>query len=425
MHTTPLPNNPEAERYVCALQFFYPSAEAELKARGFQAEWFYSPANRFLWAEMIEYRSKMPAAREIDSVSLLSQLVPRPDTIREIGGPAAITEIASIPAMLSPESLDFHVALLRQAWLRRRSIFIGERLAATARESDAIDETLAGTINELGALSRGAAGSRLINGKDALNEFLADLEAQAEGRATEQKPVLKTLMPEIDEKVGGLVPYFWLIGAETSGGKTALALQFARAALSQGGRVLVFALEMNARQLIRRLVSAEGKIPMQRLMRPTKMVAYDFAALTSRGTDWNAQNLLICDDGDVTIQEVRAIARAEHAREPLAMVILDYIQLASAGKFRDGSNREQEVSFIGVQCQKMAKELGIPVIAPTQLNDDRKVRESRALKQHAAVYLVIDKGLIGCSKCRDGERDWEIPYALTGDIQTFERRSAA
>ena len=68
----------------------------------------------------------------------------------------------------------------------------------------------------------------------------------------------------------------------------------------------------------------------------------------------------------------------------------------------------------------MAKELGCPVIAPTQLTDDGKVRESRALKHHAAVYLVIEEDRIICAKNRDGQRDWMMPYKLTGDIQTFE-----
>lgn len=159
---------------------------------------------------------------------------------------------------------------------------------------------------------------------------------------------------------------------------------------------------------------------MQRLMRPETLIEYDYANLSGRGATWAAENLLICDDGDVTIQEVRAIARSEHARDPLALVVVDYIQLASAGKFKDGANREQEISHIGAQCVKMAKELGIPVIAPTQLNDDGKVRESRALKHHAAVYLVIEKDRILCAKGRDVGRDWSIPYTLTGDIQTFE-----
>jgi replicative DNA helicase len=261
-----------------------------------------------------------------------------------------------------------------------------------------------------------------VNGADVLRDFMSDLMEAVVGGTPIEAPALRANIPQIDERIGGMVPYFWLIGADTSGGKTALSLQLVRAILSQGGRVLVFALEMRARQLIRRIVSAEGRIPIQRLMRPETLNEYDTGKLSGPGASWNAGGLLICDDPDVTIQEVRAIARAQHAVDPLACVLVDYIQLASAGRFRDGANREQEISFIGSQCVKMAKELGVPVIAPTQLNDDGKVRESRALKHHAAVYLVIEQDQILCSKNRDGERDWSIPWTLTGDIQTFEPR---
>lgn len=419
--TRPLPHNLESEKSVLAMALLSRDADGELTARGFIPDWLHIPAHRVMWHAIAEFRDRVPESREVDTVAFLTFLLETPARLTEIGGPAAITDIAQHGAYVSANLFDFHVDILRQNWQRRQALALAAQLGAAAAQGDGFEERVADAINTLGAIATGTAGARVINGKDALHELLEDLSARMDGKPTSETPAMKTGIEELDEKTSGLIPGLWLIGADTSGGKTALTLQLARAVLAQGGRVLFFALEMTARQLVRRIVAGEGRVPMQRLLRPETLIEYDWGRLGASGANWRAENLLICDDGDMTIQEARSIARAEHAREPLALVVLDYIQLASAGRFRDGGNREQEVSFIGSQCVKMAKELGIPVIAPTQLNDDGKVRESRALKQHCAMYLVIEEQRILCAKGRDTGRDWSLPYKLTGDIQTFER----
>jgi replicative DNA helicase len=417
----PLPSNQHSEEYCLSAVLAYELAETELIARGFHVEWLNFPKHRSMWEMLVRFRARTKTVGEIDAVTLLSELLKNKSVMDEIGGPAAITELRNNICILDPAQLDYHVQTLKDCWQRRRAISLANQLEAKAYQSDDFDKSMADSITELGAISSVPASNRIVNGYDALQEFIADISDTVENGKPNEAPALKCGIPELDDRIGGMVPYFWLIGADTSGGKTALSLQLVRSILEQGGRVLVFALEMRARQLIRRLVSAAGKIPIQRLVKPETLNEYDFAKLSGPGSSWNAKDLLICDDGDVTIQEVRAICRAEHAKQPLACVLVDYIQLASAGRFRDGANREQEISFIGSQCVKMAKELGCPVIGPTQLNDDGKVRESRALKHHAAIYLVIEQDKILCAKNRDGARDWSIPYTLTGDIQTFEK----
>lgn len=417
MNTQPLPHNEISERYVLGRIFNSAASVTELTIRGFSPQWLYIPKNRLLWESIINFRSRQQSAGTVDIMAFSSWVLNQKDMVDEIGGMASVSELFTQSYIEG--TLDFHVEELKTCYQRRRSILLASKLEASAYDGEDFDGALASTITELGTLSAVPAADRIVNGRDALKEFVADLIHAAETGHSSEAPALKSQIAEIDDKVGGMVPYFWLIGADTSGGKTAFSLQLVRAILEQGGRVLVFALEMRARQLVRRIVAAEGKIPIQRLMRPETLIAQDHQRLTGPGVSWKAENLLICDDGDVTIQEVRAIARAQHAQEPLACVLVDYIQLASAGRFKDGANREQEISFIGSQCVKMAKELGVPVIAPTQLNDDGKVRESRALKHHAAVYLVIEKERILCAKNRDGERDWDMQYKLKGDIQTF------
>lgn len=415
-----LPHNGDAEKAVVGMAFRDPQWATDLAFHGFRPEWLHLPSHRRLWAEVAWQRQQLPDVREVEPLSVQARLMAT-GGLDAVGGPGVLLDVWDVFGVPSPEQAAYFADLLRDAWQRRESISLAERLTQAAYTPGDFDPDLAGAVRGLGNLSAPAPAGKLVNGADVLREFIADLEAAATSDEPERGHAISTGISELDEKVGGLIPDFWLIGAETSGGKTVLAMQLVRACLRAGKRALVFPLEMGPRQLVRRVVAAEGRVPMSRLMHPRKLEARDWPGLSGPGSEWNARALTICNDSDVTVQEVRAIARAEHAKEPLGCVLLDYCQLASAGRFREGSNREQEISFIGAECKRMSNELSVPVIAPTQLNDDGKVRESRALKHHAAVYLVIEENRILCAKNRDGERDWSMPYKLTGDIQTFER----
>ncbi len=428
-----LPSNFDAERAVIILAMQTQGWASELAFNGFRPDWLHLPAHRLLWSEIANVRELQPDHGEIDLLSLQSRMV-AVGTLDAIGGPGYLLELAStiLAGAPTPETAEYYARLLRQAWQRRQAIEAGTKLVQAAYEpSEGFDRDMELAVKAIRDLSAPAAASKLVNGLDVLKVLSEELDAAftTKDDALVKGEFISAGFPELDEKVGGLIPDFWLIGADTSAGKTVLAMQLVRAVLRAGQRALVFPLEMTAMKLVRRIVSAEGEVPMSRLIQPRKLLHEDMAKIGGMGSSWNAKNLTIYNDSDLHIQDVRAIARAEHAKEPLGCVLLDYIQLATAGRFRDQANREQEISFIGAECKRMSNELGIPVIAPTQLNDDGKVRESRALKHHAAVYLVIEEGdeskrpplqpRILCAKNRDGERDWSMPYKLIGDIQAF------
>jgi len=70
---------------------------------------------------------------------------------------------------------------------------------------------------------------------------------------------------------------------------------------------------------------------------------------------------------------------------------VDYLQLVTGGGRGQDSNREQEVSGAAAAFKRLARELDIPIIAPSQLTDDGKLRESRAIGQHADGVWKIEQ----------------------------------
>ena len=67
--------------------------------------------------------------------------------------------------------------------------------------------------------------------------------------------------------------------------------------------------------------------------------------------------------------EMRAKTRRLKADKGLDLVIVDYLQLMSGRSRSD--NREQEISEISRSLKALAKELGVPVLALSQLNRRR------------------------------------------------------
>jgi replicative DNA helicase len=99
-------------------------------------------------------------------------------------------------------------------------------------------------------------------------------------------------------------------------------------------------------------------------------------------------NLEVRDDV-YSIDQIAASARMSHARKPLTMLVVDYLQLVRGPKIGRGDSREREVAEVSRTLRLLSLELGCVVVALSQLNDDGRLRESRAIGQDAtAVWSV-------------------------------------
>jgi len=83
---------------------------------------------------------------------------------------------------------------------------------------------------------------------------------------------------------------------------------------------------------------------------------------------------------------MRSRARLWQARHGLGLIVIDYLQLVQEA---DAERREAAVARVSRNCKCMAKELGVPVFALSQLNDEGKLRESRAIGPDANLILMI------------------------------------
>jgi replicative DNA helicase len=164
----------------------------------------------------------------------------------------------------------------------------------------------------------------------------------------------------------------------------------------------MFSLEMPKEQLVMRMLSSEARVDSQRI-RTGKLIESDWAKLAQAAGVLADANIHIDDTPAVSALELRAkcrrlFARFENTDQPIRLIIIDYLQLMRGNERID--SREQQISEISRSLKALAKELGIPVLALSQLNrslekrpDKRPMmsdlRESGAIEQDADTIMFI------------------------------------
>jgi replicative DNA helicase len=192
-----------------------------------------------------------------------------------------------------------------------------------------------------------------------------------------------------------------IIAARPSMGKTAFVLNLARnAAVDFKKPVAVFSLEMGNLQLAMRLISAEAEVEGSRLRNGKLQNDQEWQRVHRAIEKFNDVPIFIDDTPGINIFELRAKCRRLRKQHGIEMVIIDYLQLMS-GTGDGKGNREQEVSGISRALKGMAKELGIPVIALSQLSRSVEsrggskrpmlsdLRESGAIEQDADIVTFL------------------------------------
>ncbi len=204
---------------------------------------------------------------------------------------------------------------------------------------------------------------------------------------------------DLDYRTAGMQPSdLVLIAARPSMGKTAFVLNIAQhVAFKLNKTVAIFSLEMSKEQLVNRMFSLESNVDAQNL-RTGQLNDEEWEKLIESAGVIGRSNLFIDDTPGITVAELRTKCRKLKLEKNLSMIIIDYLQLMS-GSGRSES-RQQEISEISRSLKGIARELGVPVLALSQLSraveqrpDHRPMmsdlRESGAIEQDADVVMFI------------------------------------
>ncbi|MFE5290845.1 replicative DNA helicase [Isoptericola sp. NPDC056618] len=202
-----------------------------------------------------------------------------------------------------------------------------------------------------------------------------------------------------------------------------LAIDIARAAsIKHGQSSVVFSLEMSRNEITMRLLSAEARVHLQKL-RNGSMGEDDWQKVAKVMGRVSEAPMFIDDSPNMSLTEIRAKCRRLKQKHDLKLVVIDYLQLMTSGKKVE--SRQQEVSEFSRALKLLAKEIGVPVIALSQLNrgpeqrQDKKpamsdLRESGSIEQDADMVILLH---------REDAYEKESPRAGEADLIVAKHRN--
>lgn len=328
---------------------------------------FYGFAERTLVAEVLR---RWTAGESTDWISVSH-------AVRDSVPITTTTTLATGPALVSvvPDWIE----TIRDHALRRDIIKSCRANIETAMETDG-RSALASVAHDVSIL--GASGD---SGGNSIKEGLADLlRAFRDGDVKES---IQTGWPDLDRispvRRGDMV----VIAAQAKGGKSTLALSYMAEVCKRGMSALLLSLEMPARDIIEKMLAREARVRLD-TMYARSFGGPEMSRIARANQDmaeWQADIRSDCHD----LPAIIAAARSAKAQRPgLALVVVDYLQLVRGPS---GDSREREVAEVSRTLRMMAMELDCVVVALSQLNDDGKLRESRAIGQDATAVWTIAK----------------------------------
>lgn len=388
-----LPNNLEAEESVLGSCFLSKYA-LQKAAETLTPESFYSDKNAKIFAAMIALQEE---STPIDITTVTSYLKNK-NELTEVGGVEYLTEVLDYVPTAS--NIDFYIKSVEDSSVLRGLIQTAEEIAQEGYNPDeSINEILDNSEKKILNIVKRRTSSEFRTIKDIVAKTKSDLERLSEHKG--EITGLETGWYDFDRLTTGLHPNeLIIIAARPAMGKTAFALNLAtHVAMTQDKAVALFNLEMSAEQLAMRILSSLGQIDGFKL-RTGNLLNQDWKRINEAASQLANTNLVMDDTPGITIGELRAKCRRLASSEKgLALIVIDYLQLLSGGK-NYGANRQQEVSDISRSLKTLAMELGVPVIALSQLSrsvesrDDKRplmsdLRESGSIEQDADIVSFL------------------------------------
>ncbi|GAA4890591.1 replicative DNA helicase [Saccharopolyspora cebuensis] len=365
-----------------------------------RAEHFYRPAHQAIYQAICDlYERGEPA----DAITVASELTRRREIVKIGDAPYLHTLLASVP---TAANAGYYAEKVLDAADLRQTGEAGSAITSYAAvpgaDAEHVLERAHARLQEaIEFRSRSGTSGSLLGG--LLPSTLDELQAIEAG---EQRGI-STGFLDLDALTTGFHPGQMITVAARPGlGKSSLAMDFARsAALRQNLGVVMFSLEMSHSELTMRLLAAETQVRLD-AMRGGRMSDQDWTRVARRVADLDDAPLVIDDNAALTPTELAARARkwkrtlAARGTE-LGLVIVDYLQLMTSSARRT-ENRQQEVSDISRSVKLLAKDLGVPVVALSQLNRDAEkrpdkrpqiadLRESGSLEQDSDLVILIHR----------------------------------
>ena len=421
------PHSVEAEQAVLGGLLLDPQAWDSV-ADGVVADDFYRPDHRLIFTAIGELAGE---AKPCDVVTV-SQQLERTGKLEGAGGLAYLSSIARDTPTAA--NVRAYADIVRERSLLRQLIRAGTDIVSAVFNNDG--ETARSLVDraEQKVFEIAEGTFRKRDGAVAVRTLLPGVIDQIDEWHNNPDKLrgLPTGFTEFDKLTGGLRGGDLIIVAgRPSMGKTTLAVNMAEyAAVNPNTRaaVAIFSMEMPSEQVITRMLSSIGGVPLQNL-RSGRISDDDWVRITSATSQLSEAKIFIDETPALSPTELRARARRIKREHGLDLIVVDYLQLMQVPGNKE--NRATEIGEISRGLKVLAKELTCPVIALSQLNrgveqrENKKpvmsdLRESGSIEQDADMILLIYREEVyDRQTTKKGIAEIDLVKHRNGEIGTF------
>lgn len=357
-------------------------------------ESFYREDNRIIYAAILNLYNR---SEPVDIITLKSELTSL-GKFEQVGG---LEYIASLPDKVpTTANVEKYIKIVEEKAILRNLIKTANEIIEMGYDpTQEVEDIMDGAEKKIFDIMQHKNQKGYTPIKDVLVESFTKLEELYNRK--QHITGVPTGFTELDYKTAGLHGSdLILIAARPAMGKTAFALNIVtNAALKANIPVAIFSLEMSKDQLVNRILCSEAMVDSNKV-RTGKVEEEDWMKLASSIGPLSEAEIYIDDTPGISVMEIRAKCRKLKLEKNIGLVVIDYLQLVQGSNNRRSGSREQEISEISRSLKILAKEIGVPVVALSQLSraveqrpDHRPMlsdlRESGAIEQDADIVMFL------------------------------------
>lgn len=389
---------------------------------------FYRRDHALIFRAIDELANAKPP-RPFDAVTM-GEWFESNDLADQIGGTGYLIELASTTP--SAANLRAYAEIVRDKALLRRLIEAGTEAVNDAfhPEGRSAVEVISAAGARLGNLMQAEpseleAMDPILKGMFENLRRRYDLDGALDG--------LSTGLPELDKVLNGLKGgRVYFIASRPKMGKTTLALNIAEhVGLVEKKHVAVFSLEMPREELSERLTCSVGRILHERF-RTGQLEDTDWSAVNNAIRILRTAPIRLSRPHNARVANLVAQVRRQHAKHPLGLVVIDYVQLIDTA---GAENRTQGLGEVSRVIKLLAVDLDIPIIVLSQLSRQVEartnkrpipsdLRDSGAFEQDADAVIFLYRDEVYDKKSRDkGMTEIDVALQRNGPSDTVRVRT--
>ena len=385
---------------------------------------FYREGHGRIFDGIIDLSNK---GEPVDLITLTAALEKK-GTLDLAGGAGYLASLVDF--VPTAANISYYSRLVKEKALQRNLISVSTEIARRGFNGEDLEITLDWAEKSIFEITSNKGRPSVFSTKEIVKTTIKKIEELYIRK--EHVTGVATGYKDIDQITAGFQPSdLIVIAGRPSMGKTALVTNIVEnVAIGSNVPAVFFSLEMSKEQLVMRMLCSLSRINASRL-RTGHLEEQDIERIKNAAGKLDSAPIYIDDTPAITVLELRAKARRLKADKNIGLIIVDYLQLMQG---RNAESRQQEISDISRSLKALAKELGLPVVALSQLNrslesrNDKRpmladLRESGAIEQDADVIMFVYRDAVYCDDCRDNDKICEKNHQKDAEIIVGKQRN--